>query len=65
MSLSSSDVPGNAPSAAQRWPHRSPGSVSKAEWSGHLPSEKEADAFAFTKQTKAILHVLERGILIR
>lgn len=64
MSPSLSDMPENAPGAAQRWPHRSPGSVSQAERSRHLPSEKEVDAFAFTKQTKVILLVLERGILL-
>lgn len=35
------DRPENASEcAARRWPRRSSGSVSKAEWSGHLPSGK-------------------------
>lgn len=41
VSPSFSDTRGNASEcAAWRWPHRSPGSVRKAECSGHLPSGK-------------------------
>lgn len=41
VSPSFSDTPGNASeSAVWRCPHRSPGSVRKAECSGHLPSGK-------------------------